>query len=180
MSNTLVGDTEDTMESTGIWEYWISGEDRLVIVPAGAEDQLWTLYQNGQCFKTVPENGSRVWETVQEEANTDSWIPPEIEIGAYEISTETDADGRTTLTLTGDRVAVQEGTYGEGTTSGYRVEYVLNADGTLASYSLYYTTQYPNSVGEADTVYWCMMMEYPSFEAGKITEYLNELYMEAA
>lgn len=179
LSTTLIGETEDTMESMGTWEYWFSGEDKLVIVPAGGEDELWTLYRDGQCFKTMPENGCRVWEAVQEEPKDDSWVPPDVDIGAYEVSTGTDADGRRTITLTGDRVAEEEGAYGVGTTSGYRVVYVLNGDGTLASYSLYYTTAYPDANGETETLYWCMVMEYPTFVAGEITEHLNALYEEA-
>lgn len=179
LSTTLIGETADAMEPVETWEYWISGEDRLVIVPTGAEEELWTLYLDGQCFKTMPENESRVWEAVQEDANTDPWVPPDVDIGAYEVSTGTDADGRRTITLTGDRVAEEEGAYGVGTTSGYRVVYVLNGDGTLASYSLYYTTAYPDANGETETLYWCMVMEYPTFVAGEITEHLNALYEEA-
>lgn len=179
LGTTLIGETEDTMESMGTWEYWFSGEDRLVIVPAGVEDKLWTLYRDGQCFKTVPENGSRVWEAVQEEPKDYSWVPPEVDIGEYQVKTRKDLDGRRTITLTGDRIAEEEGTYGMETTSGYRVEYVLNADGTLASYSLYYNTAFTDADGEMKTAYWYMVMEYPTFEAGEITEHLNALYEEA-
>lgn len=178
ISTTLVGETEDTMAPEDTWEYWVSGEDRLVIAPAGDDDTLWSLYKDGRSFTTAPEDGVRAWEELQADANTDSWIPPEVDIGEVQVSSRKDGEGRTVVTLTGDRSVTEEGPTGQMTASGYREEYVLNGDGTLACYSLYYTTQTPNGAGETQTICWCMRMEYPTFEPGEVTAYLDTLYAE--